>query len=467
MALSKQEDVRNRLMSETYKKVMNMLKKNKRCLLIRPTGFGKTYLMSHLTNEFKKVLYMYPIDIIKIDIKSKYRNKTNPNMKYLSYRGLVSKYKKDKEELKNKIKEFDLIICDEAHMAGAEKTYEALMYCIEGNEKQCLLGATATPDRSDGFNIIGKIFNDHVLDDYTLSDAINDGLIPKPHYVYSLYETKSTIKDLKSKANKNIKSKEDKRVVLEKLSALEIEMSNILNASEILKENVDKIVKNQDYMKFIVFFSEKIILTERLKEVEGWFKKAFKGKRIRNLIITSDTEYRNNVNKLGSMTYNENTIDLIFCIDMLNMGYHIDDITGIVMLRGTSSNIIYKQQVGRCISAGSESTPIIFDFVNNILRKPYYNNNYDTDTKDVKEGSRVGERLNDLGINNITIDDRVATYRKVIDKIVYEMEKLKLEDAAYLYVHKSMPMKVVVKHTGIKEEVIRREFIKMGITLED
>ena len=46
-------------------------------------------------------------------------------------------------------------------------------------------------------------------------------------------------------------------------------------------------------------------------------------------------------------------LKLLYCIDMLNEGVHVDDIDGVILLRSTVSPIIYMQQIGRCLSAGN------------------------------------------------------------------------------------------------------------------
>lgn len=56
---------------------------------------------------------------------------------------------------------------------------------------------------------------------------------------------------------------------------------------------------------------------------------------------------------------------LLYCIDMLNEGIHVDDVSGVILLRPTISPIIYKQQIGRALSASKATEPIIFDIVNN------------------------------------------------------------------------------------------------------
>ena len=57
---------------------------------------------------------------------------------------------------------------------------------------------------------------------------------------------------------------------------------------------------------------------------------------------------------------------MLFCIDALNEGIHVDDVAGVILLRPTVSPIIYKQQIGRALSANSTKNPVIFDIVNNI-----------------------------------------------------------------------------------------------------
>lgn len=51
---------------------------------------------------------------------------------------------------------------------------------------------------------------------------------------------------------------------------------------------------------------------------------------------------------------------------MLNEGVHVDGISGVIMFRPTVSPIIYKQQIGRALSAGSKKSTVILDIVDNI-----------------------------------------------------------------------------------------------------
>ena len=59
-------------------------------------------------------------------------------------------------------------------------------------------------------------------------------------------------------------------------------------------------------------------------------------------------------------------LKLLYCIDMLNEGVHVEDIDGVILLRPTVSPIIYKQQIGRALSASKKKDAVIFDIVLNI-----------------------------------------------------------------------------------------------------
>ena len=55
-------------------------------------------------------------------------------------------------------------------------------------------------------------------------------------------------------------------------------------------------------------------------------------------------------------------LKLLFAIDMLNEGVHVDDVSGVILFRPTVSPIIYKQQIGRALSASkSAKAPVIFE----------------------------------------------------------------------------------------------------------
>ena len=152
-----------------------------------------------------------------------------------------------------------------------------------------------------------------------------------------------------------------------------IELGTLYNLPKIIRDVCGKYAARTDYMKFIVFFASKDHMSAKLPEVESWFREAYPGHTVDTLKISStSSEEHANTDKLSMLVPKENHIDLIACIDMLNMGYHVNDQTGIMMYRGTKSNTVFTQQLGRALSAGAGSSAIIFDIVDNLHRKAVY-----------------------------------------------------------------------------------------------
>jgi superfamily II DNA or RNA helicase len=150
------------------------------------------------------------------------------------------------------------------------------------------------------------------------------------------------------------------------------------------------------YMRFLVFTPDRESMGRLRKdensnevfggiveEIYNYFHSAFGryGYTVKTTIISSQiAEERKNVGLIDpdparALTEKEAerviverpmTIDLIFSINMLNVGYHVNSITGLVLKRWTGSNTIYFQQLGRCLSADSDNIPVVFDFVKSI-----------------------------------------------------------------------------------------------------
>jgi superfamily II DNA or RNA helicase len=141
----------------------------------------------------------------------------------------------------------------------------------------------------------------------------------------------------------------------------------------IIRTVCDEYAVTTSYMKFIAFFRNIQHMNESLDQVVDWYKQAYPNHTVSVLKISSqnNTE-KNNVEKLNDLKPVDNHIDIIACIDMINMGYHVDNLAGIVMYRGTKSNTIFVQQLGRALSAGANNSAIVFDVVDNLHRKAIY-----------------------------------------------------------------------------------------------
>lgn len=373
---------------KTLEDARRILKKYKKCAVIRPTGFGKTYLLTELIRDYKSVLYLYPSAVIRDTVVDRYYGLDDeescgdadlnpetieaykaigkiPNCTLMTYAKLIRLDHADIKAMK-----YDLVICDEMHRMGGQMTKaacEKLFAALVG--KAAFIGATATPTRSDNFDAVSHFFSDRMCYIFTMHDAIQAGIICKPYYCYATYDIKKDLENTAKESGQDLKDK----LVASTISMKAIEIAKLYNVPTILKDVCDHHATDTVYMKFIAFFASKAHMDEKLPEVENWFREAYPQHSISTLRISSkDKAEASNVSKLEDLTNKEMAIDLIACIDMLNMGYHVDNLTGIIMYRGTKSGIIFAQQMGRALSAGAGASAIILDIVDNLHRKAIY-----------------------------------------------------------------------------------------------
>lgn len=369
---------------QTYINLKNNLQKYGKSALVRGTGFGKSYMLVRLCGEYENVLFLYPNAKLKNEVMKNhsiiygteidYNSNSIGNITFMSYMKLIRLTDNDFKNMN-----FDLIICDECHRIGADRTKIALTHLLERNQNAHFVAASATPNRMDAFDVIDRFCDNINVYEYTLHNAFQDGLLQKPYYVFCTH-------DPKDKVNNDIKKEIQRQphkltnVEIKALDKKVIEIANLYNVENIIHSGCLTINPNGDYFKFICFFNDFAHIEDKSKEVINWFKKAFPTHEINVLTITSKNKKEtDNANKLNSLKIKNNTIDLIMCIDMLNMGYHLKDLTGIVMYRCTYSDIIYIQQLGRALSSGSSKPCIVFDIVDNIDRHSLFDS-YDRDT---------------------------------------------------------------------------------------
>lgn len=367
------DNIRKRTALDVFEK----LTKYNKCLVARPTGFGKTTMMASILRDYKKVLYLYPADIIESTVKEKYWGDDGciddiSNVTFMTYmRVAISGLFEIKS--KPEFKGYDLIVCDEVHKIGAEKTCTGLNEIIKANPEAQLIGLTATPIRSDGFDISSEFFDDIFTFPYTLADAIEDGMIKKPYYCFCSYDLNKDIQESKLVTEAKLSDGAVERILKSKYIE---KAKSISEMPSIIKRVCDKYAHDgTDYMKFIVFYRDIENIEKMGKKVKGWFKEAYPDHTIRTIEVSSrNKDTKENVKKLTKFKQRSDKKDIVLinCCDMLNMGYHVPDITGIVMMRGTHSGIIYSQQLGRALSSGNNYSSIVFDVVDNIHRKSMY-----------------------------------------------------------------------------------------------
>ena len=182
----------NYMQEQFLDNVRNLIKQGeKRAILVSATGTGKTYASAFAVNDFKPKRFLFLVhreQIAKQSIKA-YKNVFTDHDKF----GLLSGNSKDFEKpylfstIQTMSKDdvytrydrdyFDYIIIDEVHKAGALSYQKIFNYF----EPEFYLGMTASPERTDGFNIY-DLFDNNIAHEIRLQEALEEDLLCPFHY---------------------------------------------------------------------------------------------------------------------------------------------------------------------------------------------------------------------------------------------------------------------------------------------
>lgn len=93
---------------------------------------------------------------------------------------------------------------------------------------------------------------------------------------------------------------------------------------------------------------------------------------------------------------------------------HIDGINAIIMLRGTQSEVVYYQQLGRVLSISGTNNPIVIDMVNNCDNMEGYSFNHSL-INTIESNNREANK--DNKIINIKFIDLIKDIREVLNTL--------------------------------------------------
>ena len=259
--------------------IKNTLNEFGKCAFIRPTGWGKTWTTASFVDDYEKVLYIYPTKAIMNTfifaywaLKLQEHQPTIPGVIFMTYHGL----RRLKPEEFKQFVDFDLIIVDECDILGAPETMRALFDLLSYADHAHLLGATATPERQDMIDEIAIFFDDHIISDYTLHDAIQDNIIKKPYYSTccsddTADEILARLKRVTAIEVDKMSHKNHKQEINAYFQARQLECSNFLKMENVIPEELEAAGIDSDYQKYIVFFSSHKSLKKQSKQVKSWF----------------------------------------------------------------------------------------------------------------------------------------------------------------------------------------------------
>ena len=340
----------------TFDYILDFAKHNRKICVPQATGTGKTYLEASILEHWsdRKAIIFAPSNEILRDTEKLLVECGIHNYDTITYQTLNKMFE---EEIINL--DVDIILFDEAHRLLAEEWYKKVKILIESHSHSLIFGLTATPIRSNGRDIREEIFENCSTHYITLAEAIVRDVVKMPIYVSALYTFDEVVDELQKKINNGKNSDEEKTELKKKLSAAKKKLELSVGVPSIIKKYIS------DYNgKYIVFCRDTDHLEESVSLVNSWFRESGYEGSINNYKIGANyndsdeqlKEFRNN-DKVG--------LHLLFAIEKLNEGIHIPSVDGVILLRPTSSNIIYYQQIGRCITANSNKKPIVLDLVDN------------------------------------------------------------------------------------------------------
>lgn len=338
---------------QAYRAVTAMLEKEKMAAVIHPTGTGKSLIAFKLAEEnpSKHFLWLSPSEYI-YQTQLEKLNMKFPNIQFMSYSRLM------KNEDSIETLHLDYIILDEFHRCGAQEWGRSVRKLLDTYPNAKRLGLSATNIRylDNQRNMAEEIFDGKIASEMTLGEAIVREILPEPKYVIAMYSYQKELEQLK----KRIRTLSNQGLITENQKLLE-QLRRALEHADGL-ELVFKKHMTKKNGKYIVFCSDKEHMDEMKEQVSTWFRQVDPSPHVYTAFYSDAATGR----EFTAFKKDDSKhLKLLFCIDMLNEGIHVDDVDGVILLRPTVSPIIYLQQIGRALSAGSEKTPLIFDLVNN------------------------------------------------------------------------------------------------------
>lgn len=397
---------------ETYQKVTDKLKESNKVAVIHPTGTGKMYIALKMLeeNKGKKAIYVAPSNPILHDVKKNIyaegmTMREFPKIKRITYQKLARLTDVEIQEL-----DADIIVLDEFHHCGAPEWGKGVQRLLQRNEGASVLGLSATPLRyTDGLrDMADELFENNIASEMTLEEAIEREILPEATYVSALYGYDKELEKMQTNIDK-IKDNDKRQEAQELLNILRDKLDeNTQNLPQLFSEHM----QNKSG-KYIIFCRN----IEDMNEKMGQAQKMFGGVNTNITIRGVSSKIRESDKILTEFEQDneEGTLKLLYAVDMINEGYHIKDLDGVVMMRPTFSPTIYTQQLGRALTVGGDKKPVVLDLVNNFDSCKIIED-FAEKMRQYK-GKEGNEQTEKRKISRFSIFDKTKEFREIAEKI--------------------------------------------------
>lgn len=345
--------------NNAYHAAMDLMRRTGKAAVIHPTGTGKSIIAFKLVEECPKarILWLSPSTYI-VETQRENVRRLDPNfwddhVIYCTYARLMNMGAEEMTALRPAY-----IIFDEFHRCGASEWGKGVRALMEMYPNAYMLGLSATNIRylDNQRDMAEELFDGHIASEMSLAEAIATGILPAPKYILAMYSYQKELEKYQRRVNSR-RHRSNFDANKRYLDALRRSLEMAIGLDEVFQKHiVDKTGK------YIVFCSGKEHIDLVRSLIPEWFSAIDREPRI----YTVYSEELGSESAFAEFKSDSSPhLKLLLCIDMLSEGIHVDDISGVILLRPTVSPIVYKQQIGRALAAGKGGNPLIFDIVNN------------------------------------------------------------------------------------------------------
>lgn len=347
--------------STAYDASVRMLAERSKAAVIHPTGTGKSFIGFKFCedNPNKTICWLSPSRYIyqtQLENLAETSNGWHPeNIIFYTYAKLMLMTAEEIAEINP-----DYIILDEFHRCGAELWGAGVDAVLKAYPNVPVLGLSATSIRylDNQRNMTDELFDGNIASEMTLGEAIVRGILNPPKYILSIFSYQKDFEKYEKRVH-TAKSKAVQKAAADYLEALR----RALDKAEKLDVLFDKHMEDRTG-KYIVFCANFEHMQEMIGYASKWFHRVDRKPHIYSVYSDDPTASKSFTD--FKVDNDDQHLKLLYCIDALNEGVHVPDVSGVILLRPTISPIIYKQQIGRALSASKSKNPVIFDIVNNI-----------------------------------------------------------------------------------------------------
>ena len=450
----------------------------------RATGTGKGFIGLEMCYEKrdKKTIYVVPslsiiehLERVIADNPNLDRVRDLPNLEFRTYASFVNMSEEEIASL-----DCDFIVLDEFHHLGAPVWGSRINTLIETHPNAEVLGLTAYTVRDRGtvyerdmaLQDGDEIFSDKLVANYDLCDAMIDGVLPKPIYKTAYINLMKTAEEIEELLDKKYDHNSKGYRELEGL--ISDAKRRILEAPSIPKLLQDNLKNDGKYIYFCPPISEDG--TNDIDTIKRQFVESLNGKyREEDIIIYTSTSKMGEEGKRQREAFYRDVdlngekvsgkLRVMFAINQYNEGVHTPNIDGVIMGRGTGSDIVYFEQLGRALAVRGNNrekfealdkfsieelrtlcrqrtisydentskeeiinkllSPLILDLTNNYEFIKELENNLGTRVKEIQESNSQGKKRRKVMIDNVAFDIEVIN-KDLYETLKYTFDRLNL-----------------------------------------